>query len=362
MASLAASLASAPPASRQRWPRPLLLGLGLVLLLAISLVANLRMGAVAISGADLLAVLSGASPADPAAPLVLLGIRLPRMVAAMAVGAALALAGAAMQALFRNPLAEPGLLGVSTGAALGAAGWLVAGSTIAALLPAALMPLLPFGLPLMGFLGAIAAILLVLALGARSAGPEATLLMLLIGIGVNAMGGAVIGAASYVATDSELRALSTWMMGSLAQVEQAVLLPALLLLGLAMAGILRTARALDLLALGEAPARHLGLDTDHLRRRLGLCVALIVGAAVALSGIIGFVGLIVPHVVRLIAGPGHRALLPLAAMGGAAALSLADLAARMVALPAEVPVGIVMAMVGAPLFLALLLGRVRSGL
>lgn len=343
---------------QQALPRPLLLGLALAVLLVASLLANLRLGAVAISGSDLVAALTGGVPADPSAQLVLLGIRLPRLLAAMAVGAALALAGAAMQALFRNPLAEPGLLGVSTGAALGAAGWLVAGGTLATIVPAVL---LPFGLPLMGFVGAIAAIVLVLALGARSRGPEATLLMLLIGIGVNAMGGALIGMASYVATDNELRVLSTWMMGSLAQTERAVLLPALLLLGIAMAGIISTARALDLLALGEAPARHLGLDTDRLRRRLGLQVALIVGSAVALSGIIGFVGLIVPHVVRIIAGPGHRALLPLAAVGGAVALSLADLAARMLALPAEVPVGIVMAFVGAPAFLALLLGRVRSG-
>ncbi len=356
MASLAAPLIRHPALSR-----PALLGVALIMLLLASIIANLCLGAVAISGTDLLAVLAGATPADPAAELVLMGIRMPRMVAAMAVGAALALAGAAMQALFRNPLAEPGLLGVSTGAALGAAGWLVAGQTIAAMLPAVLAPLLPFGLPLMGFVGAVAAIVLVLALGARSRGPEATLLMLLIGIGVNALGGALIGVASYVATDNELRALSTWMMGSLAQVEQAVLLPALLLLGCATAVIFTTARGLDLLALGEAPARHLGLDTDGLRRRLGLAVALIVGSAVALSGIIGFIGLIVPHLIRLIAGPGHRALLPLAALGGAALLSLADLVARMVALPAEVPVGIVMAMVGAPAFLALLLGRVRSG-
>lgn len=357
MASLAA-----PLADQYALSRPAKLGLALVVLLLVSTVANLRLGAVAISSADLLAVFTGAMPADPSAKLVLMGIRLPRMLAAMAVGAALALAGAAMQALFRNPLAEPGLLGVSTGAALGAAGWLVFGSTVAALLPGAMAPLLPFGLPLMGFVGAVAAIVLVLALGARSRGPEATLLMLLIGIGVNAMGGALIGTASYVATDNELRALSTWMMGSLAQVERPVLVPALLLLGLATAGIVATARALDLLALGEAPARHLGLDTDRLRRRVGLLVALIVGCAVALSGIIGFVGLIVPHIVRLVAGPGHRALLPLAALGGAAALSLADLAARLVALPAEVPVGIVMALIGAPAFLALLLGRVRGGM
>lgn len=360
MATAAASLAAEPPV-RRSLSRAALVGAGLSLLLVASLVANLRLGAVFISSEDLLAVLRGATPADPAAELVLLGIRLPRMVAAMAVGAALALAGASMQALFRNPLAEPGLLGVSTGAALGAAAWLIAGGAIGAALPAALAPLLPFGLPVMGFFGAVGAIALVLLLGGRARGPEATLLMLLIGIGVNAMGGALIGAASYIATDSELRALTVWMLGSLAQVERTVLLPALLLLGAAAAGIFSTSRALDLLALGEAPARHLGLDTDRLRRRLGLLVAVTVGAAVALSGVIGFVGLIVPHGIRLLAGPGHRALLPLAALGGAVALSLADLAARMVALPAEVPVGVVMSLVGAPAFLALLLGRMRGG-
>lgn len=343
-------------------PRPAMVGAVLAALLLLSAVANLQHGAVAISNHDLLAVISGAAPDDPSALMVLAGIRAPRLLAAMAVGAALALAGAAMQALFRNPLAEPGLLGVSTGAALGAAGWLVAGAGITAAMPAVLAPLLPFGLPLLGFAGAVAAIALVLALGRMVQGPDATLLMLLIGIGVNALGGALIGAASYVATDSELRALSTWMMGSLAQVERAVLVPALLLLASSTAGILAQARGLDLLALGEGPARHLGLDTDRLRRRLAVLVALIIGAAVALAGIIGFVGLIVPHIIRLIAGPGHRALLPLAALAGALLLSLADLAARLVALPAEVPVGIVMALVGAPAFIALLLGRMRGGL
>jgi iron complex transport system permease protein len=355
MASLAPALVPVPS-------RAAVIGAALGVLLLASAVANLRLGAVAISSDDLLAVLAGAAPADPSAALVLGGIRLPRLVAAMAVGAALALAGAAMQALFRNPLAEPGLLGVSTGAALGAAAWLVAGGGIGAVLPMALAPLLPFGLPLMGFAGAVAAITLVLALGGAARGPQATLLMLLIGIGVNAMGGALIGGASYVASDSELRALSTWMMGSLAQVEPAVLVPALLLLAGSAAGIARLAGALDLLALGEGPARHLGLDTDRLRRQLGVLVALIIGAAVALAGIIGFVGLIVPHIIRLVAGPGHRALLPLAALGGAVLLSLADLAARLVALPAEVPVGIVMALLGAPAFIALLLGRMRGGL
>jgi iron complex transport system permease protein len=358
MATAAASILAAP----RTVSRPALAGASLSALLLVSVVANLQLGAVAISGADLLAVLRGAAPADPAAELVLMGIRLPRLIGAMAVGAALALAGAAMQALFRNPLAEPGLLGVSTGAALGAAAWLITGGAIGAALPAIFAPLLPFGLPVMGFFGAIGAIALVLLLGGRARGPEATLLMLLIGIGVNAMGGALIGAASYIATDSELRALTVWMLGSLAQVERSVLAPALLLLAAAAAGIIRTHRSLDLLALGEAPARHLGLDTSRLRRRLGLLVAVTVGAAVALAGIIGFVGLIVPHGVRLLAGPGHRALLPLSALGGAAALSLADLAARMVALPAEVPVGIVMSLIGAPAFLALLLGRMRSGL
>lgn len=349
-----ATLAAPAVAPRMAGPAALVL-VGGVLALGLSILLNLMLGAVPLPAGQVLAALLPGTDADPAAAMVVRDIRLPRLLAALAVGAALAVAGAALQALFRNPLADPGLLGVSTGAALGAALWLVTGAGLAA---AAGPALAPFGLPLASFAGALAAIALVLGLGQR-AGPSATILMLLVGIGVNALGGAVIGLVTYISTDAELRALSVWLLGTLAQVEWVVLAPALLVVSLAALGLLRTAPALDLLALGEDGARHLGVDVARLRLRLALLAAMAVGAAVSVAGIIGFVGLVVPHMLRLLVGPGHRTLMPLAALGGALAVSLADLGARLVALPAEVPVGVVMAFVGAPAFLWVLLGSWR---
>jgi iron complex transport system permease protein len=331
-------------------------GVALGGLLLLSIVLNLRFGAVPIATADMLAAF-GLGEGDPGNVMVLREIRLPRLLSAIAVGATLALAGSALQALFRNPLAEPGLLGVSTGAAMGAAVWFVLGAALLAPL-AAILWLKPFLLPGLAFLGALISILLVLSLGRRG-GSGATVLMLLVGIGVNAIGAAIIGLATFMGTDTEMRALSIWLLGSFAQVEWHVLGPALLLMGIAAIGLLSTARLLDLLALGEAEARHLGVDTDKLRRRLGVLTAIAVGASVSISGIIGFVGLVVPHMIRLAVGPAHRALMPLAALGGALALSAADLVGRLIALPAELPVGIVTALVGAPLFIAMLLRNVR---
>ena len=353
MATLARDPALTAPA---RLGRPALLGAGLLAGLLLSVLLNLRFGAVPIATADLLATL-GIGQGDEGNVMVLREIRLPRLLSALTVGATLALSGAALQALFRNPLAEPGLLGVSTGAAMGASVWFVFGAAFLAPL-AAIAWLKPFLLPALAFLGALLSILLVLSLGRRG-GAGATVLMLLVGIGVNAIGASVIGLATFMGTDSEMRALSIWLLGSFAQVDWPVLGPALLLMAAASAGLLLTARLLDLLALGEAEARHLGVDTDRLRRRLGLLTAVAVGDAVSVSGIIGFVGLVVPHMVRLAIGPAHRALLPLSALGGALALSAADLVGRLIALPAEVPVGIVTALVGAPLFIAMLLRNVR---
>jgi iron complex transport system permease protein len=346
--------AAIAPAGGARASRPVLAGLALGGMLLVSVVANLRFGAVPIGWGDL-AAMAGLGAGDPGALSVLGGIRVPRLLAALVVGAALAVSGAALQALFRNPLAEPGLLGVSTGAALGAALWFVFGaSALGGLVSIDLLR--PFLLPLLSFAGALLAVGLVLVLGRRG-GAGATVLMLLVGIGINAIGGALIGLATYISTDTEMRALSMWMLGSLAQTEWQLVIPATGLAGLATLLLLQLHRRLDFLALGEAPARHLGVDTDRLRLTLGLLTAVAVGASVSLSGIIGFVGLVVPHMLRIVVGPGHRALLPLSALGGALLLSAADLAARLVALPAEAPVGVLMALVGAPAFLWMLLSR-----
>lgn len=351
MATLAAP---ATPAGNSAISKPRMVGIALGVACVASILANLSLGAVPVAGRDILA-LFGLAEGDPGAIMVLRDIRLPRLLAALAVGGALAMCGVALQALFRNPLAEPGLLGVSTGAAMGAATWFVFGATMFGGI-ASVDLLRPFLLPLLSFAGALLAVGVVLWLG-RAGGPQATVLMLLVGIGINAIGGAMIGLATYLSTDSELRALSMWMLGSLAQTELSVLLPALALIIAAGAVLLCTTRALDLLALGETPARHLGINTDRLRLALGLATAVAVGAAVSLSGIIGFVGLVVPHMLRTIIGPAHRTLLPLSALGGATLLSAADLVARTVALPAEAPVGVIMALVGAPAFLWILLSR-----
>lgn len=351
-----ATLALPFPPIRASRPSPTaLVASALSLGLASSILLNLMLGAVPVPAADVMAALLPGADADSSSAMVVRDIRLPRVLAALAVGAALAVSGAALQALFRNPLADPGLLGVSTGAALGAALWIVAGAGLATATGPALAS---FGLPLASFAGALAAIALVIALGSR-AGPSATILMLLVGIGVNALGGAVIGLVTYISTDAQLRALSVWLLGTLAQVEWAVLAPALFVVTLAALALLRTARALDLLTIGEDGARHLGVDVPRLRLLLAVLTAMAVGAAVSVAGMIGFVGLVVPHMLRLLVGPGHRALLPLAALGGALAVSLADLGARLVALPAEVPVGIVMAFVGAPAFLWVLVNGWR---
>ncbi|WP_287030157.1 FecCD family ABC transporter permease [Pseudomonas sp. UBA6310] len=284
------------------------------------------------------------------AELILGQIRLPRTLLGLAVGAVLALSGVAMQGLFRNPLADPGLVGVSSGAALGAAVAIVAGASLGGV-PAAFEPYL---LSFCAFVGGLGVTALVYRLG-RHDGQTSVATMLLAGIALTALAGAAIGLFTYMADDSTLRSLTFWNMGSLNGASYARLWP-LLIVALAVSLWLpRRARALNALLLGESEARHLGFEVERLKRELVFCTALGVGAAVAAAGLIGFIGLVVPHLVRLIAGPDHRILLPASALAGASLLLLADLVARLTLAPAELPIGIVTAMIGAPFFLYLLL-------
>jgi iron complex transport system permease protein len=315
---------------------------------------------IALLAAALAALATGVVPIDPARLFggdladfertVLWQIRLPRIVLAVAIGAALAVAGAAMQGLLRNPLAEPGLVGVSSGAALAAAAFIVLG---AGAVPVAL------GLPLASFVGAALAAWAVVRLSVVDSRTRVAT-MLLAGIALNAIAGAGIGLLSYLADDFALRSVTLWMFGSLARAGTAELLVGVPLLLLASAWICLRASALNALLLGEAEAQHLGVDVEHLKRSLTLAIVLAAGIAVALAGIIGFVGLIVPHLVRLGFGPDHRRLLPLSALGGALLLLVADTLARVLFMPAELPIGIITALVGGPFFLALLL-RYRGG-
>ena len=313
--------------------------------------------ALALAGAAALALVVGAMPIDIAGlfdadarlqRMVFAEIRAPRVVLAGFVGAALALSGAALQGLFRNPLADPGLIGVSSGAALGAVAMIVLGGAVA--LPGVLAP---FALPLAAVAGAMLVTLFLYAFASRY-GQFSIVTIVLVGIAVNALAGVGIGAFQYLSDDAQLRTLTFWMMGSFGRANWPAVAPAVLMVAVAGLPLFFVARGLDLLQLGESEAYHLGIEVKRLKRRIVLCAAAAVGAGVALSGMIGFVGLVVPHLVRLAIGAGHGFVLPCSALLGAALTILADLLARTAAAPAEIPVSLVTSAIGAPFFLWLI--------
>lgn len=278
-------------------------------------------------------------------------LRIPRALLGAMVGAALAMAGASLQGLFGNPLADPGIVGVTQGAALGAVSAIVLGAGA-------------FGawtLPLAAFAGAGGAITLTYLL-ARPGQGSGTATLLLVGIAIAAFCSAVIGFLTYIASESELQSLVFWQMGSLAQADWMDVIAVAPVFVLGTIALLRLATPLDMLALGERQAQHLGLDVKRIRLKLIAFSALLVGAAVAFAGSIGFVGLVVPHVVRLLVGPGHRWLLPVSAVAGALLIVVADTAARTLDPPSEIPLGLFSAALGAPFFLWLVMRRRhRSG-
>lgn len=338
--------------------RPLFLFLGFLLLLVLWL--SLALGPVSLPLGDTLRALARLCGLPVSgdglgqAELIVGQIRLPRTLLGVATGGVLALAGVAMQGLFRNPLADPGLIGVSSGAALGAAIAIVFGASIGGL-PDAFAPYL---LSACAFAGGLAVTALVYRLG-RHNGQTSVATMLLAGIALTALAGALIGLFTYLADDATLRTLTFWNLGSLNGASYPRLWPLLLITLLVASWLPRRVDALNALLLGESEARHLGFDVERLKVELILCTALGVGAAVAAAGMIGFIGLVVPHLLRLIVGPDHRVLLPASMFGGAILLLLADLVARLALAPAELPIGIVTALIGAPFFLFLLI-RGRS--
>ncbi|HEX5096114.1 MAG TPA: iron ABC transporter permease [Acidimicrobiia bacterium] len=330
---------------------------GLVVALVGGCVVAAAVGAFSIPITDILGSIAhrvglpfGPQP-DPTAESVLWDIRFPRIALAVVVGAALGCAGASMQGTFGNPLAEPGIVGVSSGAALGAVAGIALGFAA----------LGTWSLTAVAFVGGLVTVAVVYA-ASRSDGRTEVVTLILTGIAVNAFTGAVIGLLTFFADDAELRSITFWSLGSVAQAtwpKVAVVAP------VAVAGIVlatRRARSLDLLALGDRAAVHVGVDVDRLRLAMLTIVAVLTASAVAVSGIILFVGLVVPHLVRMVAGPGHRLLLPASALGGAALLVVADLIARTIAAPAEVPLGVLTALIGSPFFFWLLRRtRARQG-
>jgi iron complex transport system permease protein len=289
--------------------------------------------------------------------LVLLDIRLPRLLLGVFVGAALAVSGAMMQGMFRNPLADPGLIGVSSGAALAAVATIALGNGLAAPLTKAFGV---YALPFAAFFGGVSTTLVLVAIVGRQ-GQLAVGTLLLAGVAIGARSGAVTGLISYASDDRELRDLTLWMLGSLSGAswpKVLAVLPFALLIGLALP---RLVRALNGLLLGEAEAFHLGVDVDRAKRAIILVAAAAVGAAVAVAGVVGFVGIVIPHLIRLAAGPDHRVVLPGSALLGATLVVLADILARMLVRPAELPLGVVMALIGAPVFLHMVVKRGVGG-
>ncbi|AOM40317.1 FecCD family ABC transporter permease [Xenorhabdus hominickii] len=280
-----------------------------------------------------------------------LNIRLPRILLAILVGGALAVSGAVMQGLFRNPLADPGLLGISSGAALMVAMVIV--------VPASILPFtLPASITLYGhiiaaFIGSLLVSFLIFSLNKYSHGNLSKLL--LAGIAINVLCMSFIGILSYVSNDQQLRQFNLWMMGSLSQIEWPTLIIAASLIIPTCILAFSQSRKLNLLQLGDEEAHYLGLNVQRTKYQLLLLSTLLIGCAVALTGVIGFIGLVIPHLARLRFGGDHTWLLPTSSLGGACLLLTADTLARTLVSPAEIPVGLITGLIGAPYFLWLIL-------
>ena len=311
-------------------------------------------GAYSIRTADVLRILLGAGEVDAQQAAVLLDIRLPRVLLALLAGAGLAVCGAALQGLFRNPLADPTLVGVSSGAALGAAAMIVMGAVWFPVLTRSAYG--AFTVPAAAFLGALVAVSAVYRLATRG-GRSDIAMMLLAGIAVSAIAEALIGYFTFLSNDEQLRNLTFWRLGSMGAAKWTVVAFIAPIVVAALILFTRMAPALNVLLLGEAEAIHLGVDLQRLKRVVVLLTALTVGVLVSATGIIVFVGILVPHLVRLLAGPDHRILLAASALLGATLMIVADVVSRTMVAPAEMPIGVFTALMGAPFFLWLLRRR-----
>lgn len=335
----------------------------LLLVLLISLVIAANAGAMNVSSQDWLAPFHTGSASDATEALsggayVLWQLRLPRIIFALLTGAALALAGTLTQGLFRNPLAEPGLLGVSSGAACSTALVIVVLGNADIALPAAWRY---WCLPAAAFAGAISMCGLLQWIAQRFSGKTLTsnliATLLLTGIALNALAVAIIGLCTYLASDEQLRTLSFWTLGSLAGSNWWLVLSSGVLLLISIWQAKKLAHHMNALALGDATATHLGIDVRGLKRHAIVLIALLSGFAVAWCGMIGFIGLIAPHIARQLVGPDLRQMMPITLLTGGLLLLLADTLARTLVLPAEIPIGIFTALLGAPFFLILLMQK-----
>lgn len=334
-----------PKARVRRWYAPL------VVLLLLSAVIGVGVGAVGITPAQIFGLVTSklgwqTVAFDSVQDYVFFTIRVPRVLFAGLIGASLALSGAALQGLYRNPLADPGLIGVSSGAALAAA-FVIAG--LGQISGSSFV----FLVPLAAFAGGLVTTALVYGLSVRH-GRVSITRMLLTGIAVNALAAAAVGLIVWGSSDAQLRSITFWRLGSLGAATWTTLALIAPFAALALLGLPRRAAQLNLLSLGEREAGLLGVHVPRLQLEVIVLSALAVAASVAFTGLIGFVGLIAPHLMRLVLGSDHRRLLPSSALFGASLLIVADTVARTVSAPAELPIGVITALIGAPVFLLIL--------
>ncbi len=334
---------------------PMVLFAGLSIALLVAVIVSIGMGTVSIGPRQVVAIIASHAGINMDVAFnqqqdsVVWAIRLPRVVLGVLVGAALAVSGAALQGMFRNPLADPGLIGVSSGAALGAV--IALGLSISW-----------FGIattPLFAFVGGVVTAVIGYTL-ARHDGRTEVVTLVLAGVALNTFAGAGTSLVTFVANDAQLRAIIFWSMGSLGSStwESVAAASPFIIAGLLIS--LRWGHPLNLMVLGEREARHLGIDTERVRLSVILVTALMTGATVAVAGVIAFVGLIIPHLVRLVAGPDHRTLLPASALAGALLIVMADLFARTVVSPLELPLGVLTALIGGPFLLVMMLRTRRA--
>lgn len=356
---LAGPSVSSPPASAEEGFRyrtyKWILG-GLALLLAAAVLLSACVGAMQISYADLVQIighelgLAAPSPALQKGPVLLI-IRLPRIVLGVLVGASLGISGAALQGLFRNPLAEPGLIGISSGAALFATAMIVLeGSFLKGFRELTGY----YGLMLAAFGGACLCAWLVYRL-AVSQGRALVAMLLLSGIAINALSGSFTGIFTYLSTNEQLRSITFWMLGSLGGASWEMVIALLPFTLVPLVAIPMLGKSLNAFTLGEQQAYHLGVNTGRVKKMVLVLATMSVGASVAVSGVIGFVGLVIPHILRMCFGADHRLVLPGSALLGGIVLVLSDLVSRTVVAPAELPIGILTAIIGCPVFIYIIM-------
>lgn len=331
-----------------------------LLLLAVLAVASLYMGVYVFEKHSVIELFTGIITSDGSIPdsdrYVLMGLRLPRIVMAILIGSALAVSGTCLQGMFKNPLASPDLIGITSGASLFAALTIVLGSSIKPYIPEYLHFSL---LSVMAFIGALLTMVLVYSMS-TSNGKTNVIVMLLSGVAITSLGFAVTGFLIYISKEEQLRDLTFWNLGSLGGatwVKNAILA---VVIGISYLFLINKGKALNAMMLGENDARHLGIPVEKIKKQIVVLTALMVGTSVAFAGTIGFVGLIVPYILRLIFKSNYHIILPMSAIVGSILLLTADTISRTLVPPSEIPIGILTAFMGAPIFIAILIRSRKS--